>query len=171
MASTLLTVGKVIGVHGTKGEVKILSLTDFPTRFKMGLSLYVHSSLLETDELKIEWVKNTSKNIIIKFGGIESRKDAEKLKGSLLQISNKKAHSLPKDAYWQHEIIGLKVITSSKELVGYVTEIMRTGSNDVYVVNWEGKKESLIPAIKDVVKKIDLKNKLMVIEPIKGLLE
>ncbi|MDO8885364.1 ribosome maturation factor RimM [Candidatus Oleimmundimicrobium sp.] len=170
MKPTFLTIGKIVGAHGLRGEVKILSLTDFPARFKAGLSVYIYPPSPEIDKLKIEWTKGTSKNIILKFNGVDNRKDAEKLKGLLLQVLEENACSLPKGTYWQHEIIGLKVITLNKKFIGYITEIIKTGSNDVYVVKFKGK-EKFIPAIKDVVKEIDLKNKRMVIEPLEGLLE
>jgi len=167
---TVLTIGKIVCAHGLKGEVKILSLTDNPARFRAGLSICTYPSLPGIDELKIESVKGTSKNIIIKFKGVDTREDAEKLKGLLVQIPTEKTAPLPEGTYWQHEIIGLKVITVDGKLIGYVTDIMRTGSNDIYVVALK-EKEYLIPAIKDIVKKIDLKNGLMLINAMEGLLE
>ncbi len=167
---TVLTIGKIVCAHGLKGEVKILSLTDYPARFRAGLSICTYPLLPGIDELKIESVKGTSKNILIKLKGVDTREDAEKLKGLLVQIPIEKDTPLPEGTYWQHEIIGLKVITVDGKLIGYVTDIMRTGNNDIYVVALK-EKEYLIPAIKDIVKKIDLKNGLMLINVMDGLLE
>jgi len=167
---TTLTIGKIVGTHGIKGEVKIVSLTDFPARFRAGLSVFISPPLPNNAKLEIERVRIGSKNILIKFKEIDDCALAETLRGSYLQVSTKEAQSLPKNTYWEHEIIGLEVITIDDEIIGRVTDILRTGSNDVYVVTSE-KGELLIPAIKEIVKKIDLKNGCMLIEPMQGLLE
>jgi 16S rRNA processing protein RimM len=107
---------------------------------------------------------------VVKLATIDSVEDAEKLRGQDLTIPRSELYPLPQGQYYTFQIIGLKVVTTEGELLGHITEIMTTGSNDVYIV--EGKRgEILIPAIEDVVKSIDLKKGKVVIEAIKGLLD
>ncbi|MDI6689068.1 MAG: ribosome maturation factor RimM [Actinomycetota bacterium] len=174
MKPKFLTIAQIMHPRGTEGEVKIKSLTDFPSRFKRGLSVHITPPLLYKEQLTIENVKFEGRGITIKFKGIDNRGKAEQLKGCFLRVPLEEAESLlPKGAYWFHQIIGLEVLTEEGESLGTITEILRTEANDVYVVSPTGKgaKEILIPAIKDVVKKIDLNQGKMIIKPLPGLLE
>ena len=75
----------------------------------------------------------------------------------------------PDDEYYIFDLIGLKVKTADNPCLGEVTDVLTLPANDVYVVR-DGSKEYLIPAIKDVIKKIDLDQEYILIEPIDGLL-
>ena len=77
---------------------------------------------------------------------------------------------MPKGRYFICDITGLNVVDEHDELIGTVTDVIKTGANDVYVVEAKNKKEILIPAIKQVVKEIDLENGIMVIDPLEGML-
>ncbi|MEW6189530.1 MAG: ribosome maturation factor RimM [Actinomycetota bacterium] len=174
MKPKFLTIAQIKHPRGTKGEVKIKPFTDFPSRFKPGLSVHITPPLLHEEQLTIEDVKFEGRGMTIKFKGIDNRSKTEQLKGCFLQVPLEEAESLlPKGAYWFHQIIGLEVLTEGSESLGTITEILRTKANDVYVVSPTGKgtKEILIPAIKDVVKKIDLNQRRMIIKPLPGLLE
>jgi 16S rRNA processing protein RimM len=168
-----IAVGKIKSPHGTKGEVKIISLTDFPSRFKPGLALYISPPLLQIQQLVIENVKFKAKEIILKFMNIDNREQAEDLKGRTLQVSLDEVESLPEGSYWQFQILGLKVFTTNNAYLGRISEILQTDANDVYVVESPkfNKGKILIPAIKQVVKQVDLEKGIMVIEPMPGLLE
>ncbi|GAH04720.1 unnamed protein product, partial [marine sediment metagenome] len=84
-----------------------------------------------------------------------------------------KSPKLPANSYWIYQIIGLDVYDENDRHLGKIEEIMRTKVNDIYIVRKEGdtckKKEYLIPAIKDIVKKIDLNSKKMVIKMMAGM--
>ena len=185
-----LTIAKVLRAHGLKGFVEAKSLTDFPERFKPGARVYGSSYDLSQKEpsgsedaqknlenqaleLILEKAKAKGKNLLLKFEGVTSRGEAENLKGRFLQVPSNEAVPLPKDTYWYHQIVGLKVFTLAGEFIGEITDILKTGSNDVYVISPEGrgKKEILVPATIEVVKEVDLENKRMVIEPLPGLLD
>ena len=188
-----LVIGKIIKAHGMKGFVEAKSLTDFPERFKPGLRVYASDfDLSETGfdykfskqsdtqgylkssvtRLRLEKVGAKGNNLLLKFQEVKNRREAENYKGHFLQVPITEAVSLPENAYWYHQIEGLKVATASGEIIGEITGILKTGSNDIYVVSrGRDKKEVLIPATKEVVKKVDLKNQRMVIEPLPGLLD
>jgi len=85
-------------------------------------------------------------------------------------VPEEESPPLPEDVYYYYQIIGLKVFTVDGVYIGGVSDIIETGSNDVYVVRDE-EKEYLIPAIRDVIKDIDIGNRRIIISPEAGLLE
>ena len=89
---------------------------------------------------------------------------------SLIQIPEEDRIALPEGSYYQFEIKGLDVYLEGGRFLGKVTDILRTGANDVYVVG-QGEKEYLIPALRSVVKEINLSEKRMTLHPMEGLLE
>ena len=157
--------GYILAPWGIRGEVKVEVVTDFPERFAPQKVVY-----LNTRPLEIESCHPHKQHLVVKLATIDSVEDAEKLRGQDLTIPRSELYPLPAGQYYTFQIIGLKVVTTEGQTVGRVTDIMKTGSNDVYIV--EGKRgEVLIPAIEDVVKSIDLKKGKMVIEAIEGLLD
>jgi len=159
-----LIVGRILAPWGIRGEVKVEVLTDFPERFAPQKVVYLNARPLE-----IESCRPHKQHLVVKLDTIDSVEDAERLRGQDLTIPRSELYPLPEGQYYTFQIIGLKVVTTEGKLLGRITEIMTTGSNDVYIV--EGKRgEILIPAIEDVVKSIDLAKGKMVIEAIEGLL-
>jgi 16S rRNA processing protein RimM len=165
-----VVIGRVKRAHGTKGEVQLQVLTDYPGKIKQGLEVFVTETGGER-RLTLEGVRAARNVLILKFEGIDSRDDVEAVKGRLIEIPFEAAEKLPPGSYWYHDIIGILVYDSSEHLIGRVEDIMRTGGNDVYLVRNEKGKEFLIPAIKEVIKKVDVAKRKMVIEPMEGLLE
>ena len=107
-------------------------------------------------------------NIIVKFEGIDSIQEAQDLIGRNLEIPIKSISSLKADSYYHYEIIGLGVWTSDYRYIGNVTEILSTGSNDVYIARGSNK-DTLIPALKSIIQNINLQNGYMVVELPEGL--
>jgi 16S rRNA processing protein RimM len=85
--------------------------------------------------------------------GVPDRDAAEAIRGWLVQVPESEAWKLPRGRYYWHQIVGLRVVSTEGEEIGTVAEILETGANDVYVVKGEGG-ERLIPAVKQIVKKI-----------------
>jgi 16S rRNA processing protein RimM len=160
----LISIGKIVGTQGNKGEVKVLPLTDFPERFKKLEEVY----LGEKRKVQIKGVRYHKGKIILKFSGCDSLGEALQLKGEMLRLEEKDAVKLPEGFYFIHDIIGLDVFALEGKHLGKVKEIFSTPSNDVYVIKNEAK-ELLIPATKEVVKEINLKEKRMEINLMKGL--
>jgi 16S rRNA processing protein RimM len=160
-----LIVGYILAPWGLRGEVKVEVATDFPERLAPQKLVYLNARPLE-----IESCRPHKQHLVVKLATIDSVEDAEKLRGQDLTIPRSELYPLPEGQYYTFQLIGLKVVTTEGKLLGRITEIMTTGSNDVYIV--EGKRsEILIPAIEDVVKSIDLEKGKMVIEAIEGLLD
>lgn len=159
MNDTLISIGKIVAPHGVRGDVRVIPLTDFPERFKQ-----LKSVLIDSRPFDIQGVKYHKQFVLLKFHGLDSMNDVENLRGKYLKIDRKDAAPLPEGYYYQFDIIGLAVYDEQGECLGKVTEILETGSNDVYVVENEVKKQLLVPALKEVVKKIDLANKNMIVK-------
>jgi 16S rRNA processing protein RimM len=167
LADSYLAVARVAGAHGVRGELRCEVITDFPDRLKRTHRLYsgeTHTPL-DVERARLQG----GRGAILKIVGIDSREDAERLRGQMLYVPEADAVPLSKGTYFWHQIIGLRVRSLEGQDLGTVTEILQTGSNDVYVVR-DGQRETLIPAIKDVVKEIDLTAGVMTIEVVEGLL-
>jgi len=164
----LIRVGRIVGSRGNRGEVKVELLTDFPDRFRDLQWVYLIDPRDKLESLKIERVWFHKNFIIIKFEGVESISEAEILRGRFLAVKREEAVKLPEGSYYLYEVMGLDVFTEDGEYLGKVQEIWKTGSNDVYVVK-DGEEELLLPAIREVVRKIDLTEKKMVVHLLEGL--
>ena len=159
----LFTIGQIVAPHGVRGEVRIVPLTDFPERFENLKTVFLE----DDSKMELESVKFSNKFIIAKFKNINSRNDIEIFNGKLLMLNRSDIPSLPEGEYYNFDIIGLEVIDDKGSKLGKITEVLKTGSNDVYVV--EGKKQILVPALKKVVKEINLVDGFMKVELLEEL--
>lgn len=164
-----INVGKIVNTHGVKGEVKILTASDFASeRFKPGKVLMIPFKE-EKVTLTIKSYRTHKNFHMVSFEGLNNINDVEKYKGlDVFQDIENEDIVLDEHEYFYSDIIGCTVYDGAHE-IGSVKEIFETGANDVWVV--QGEKEYLIPYIEDVVKSIDIDHKKIIIEPIEGLLE
>lgn len=162
-----IQVGKIVNTHGIRGDVKVLPLTDDKKRFEELKFIFVGDDKLKLEISKVGYVKG---NVLLKFKNYDNINDVEKFKNTTVWIDEKDKVKLPKNSYFIHDIIGLEVYLIDGTYLGKVKDILQPGANDVYVVKNEGK-EYLIPAIKDVVKEVNIDGNKIIIEPLEGLLE
>ena len=156
-----LTVGQIINTHGVKGEVKVYPLTDNTKRFRKLKKVYIDGI-----EKNILWCKIQPDKIIMKIEGIESPEIAMKYKNKYLEVDRENAVTLEKGRYFVADIIGCRVIDEDENNIGTVFDVIFTGSNEVYWV--KGSEEDvMVPALKSIVAKMDMDNKLIVIKPVK----
>jgi len=159
-----VTVGRILGPWSLRGDLKVEPLTDFPERFALGCSLYVEGVAYAIERCR--WYKG---KVYIKLSGIDSATAAEALRQRFLEVPEEELKPLSEGEYYQFQILGLEVRTTEGQPLGKVTQILSTGSNDVFVVRGEGG-ELLIPALDDVVKAIDLDGRWIEVELVEGLL-
>lgn len=165
-----LEIGQIVNTFGIKGQVKIVPFTDDITRYDELKEIYVEKK----NELKlfqIEQVNYKKNMVILKLKRIETVEEAEKLRNCYLKIDRKDAKKLPKDTYFIVDLLGLDVYTDEGKLLGKVDDIYNAGSSDIYVVKDELGKQILLPAIKDVLKEVDLENQKIIVHLIKGLVD
>jgi len=165
-----VTIAEIVNTQGHKGYVRAIIHTDFPERFK---KLKEVSVLIDGKRFlyNISHTYRHKQFIVIKFEEIGDMNDAEKLKGAHVQIPKDELMKLPKDTYYIFEIIGLNVNTLDGQGLGEIVDVIKTGANDVYLVKSKDKKQITVPALKSVVKKVDIENKQMVVDLPEGLLE
>ncbi len=163
-----LIIGRVIKPHGLRGEVAVEIMTDFPDRFALLDTVYLGE---EKTPFALKRFRLYKGRALLKLAGCDTREAAEDLRGQLVQIPIEQAMPLGEDEYYIHQVIGLEAWTTKGEFLGRVSEVLSTPANDVFVVQDEkSSREILIPAIEDVVVKVDLKERKLVIEPMEGLI-
>lgn len=159
---TAVAVGRILAPHGVRGEFKVEPATDFPERFAPGSRLW-----LDGNPYTVERSRPQGRSLIVKLRGIDSRNDAEPLRGKDLFASEPAAIE-EEGVYYVHDILGLRVETEAGTALGDVVEVLATGSNDVYVVRGP-RGDLLLPALDDVVKQVDTASRRMVVEVPPGI--
>ncbi|HZG58685.1 ribosome maturation factor RimM [Paenibacillus sp.] len=173
MKPKLLTVGKVANTHGIRGELKVWPETDFPEqRFKAGNELLLVSPDESVSKPLVVAAARPQKNVyLVKFKEFDDINQVEPYKGWSLKVSAEQRAKLDRDEFYFHDIIGCAVKTEEGEDVGVVTDILRPGANDVWVVKRTNGKSAYLPYIADVVVGVDVPAKLVTIRLMEGLLE
>lgn len=162
-----IKIGKLVNFHGVRGEVKLLSDSDFlEERFKAG-----NAVVISGEELTIESYRTHKNFHMLKFEGVSNINDITHLKGKDVFIEeNGEELKLAENEYHVRDIVGLTVINLDDNTeLGKISEVMFTGANDVWVI--EGEREYLIPYIEQVVKTVDFERGIVEITPLEGLLD
>ena len=158
-ADRRIIIGKVGAPHGVKGEVKIIPMTDFPERFDGMTHCFIGDRLIT-----IKGARHQKNHVLMVFDGITTREDAAALTGAFISVDRSEAMPLKDGEYYTADIIGLSVEETDGTVLGVVTDVIRTGSNDVYVVSLPGRSEDvLVPALKKVVREISIEDGRMVV--------
>ncbi|MGL4990363.1 MAG: ribosome maturation factor RimM [Sarcina sp.] len=155
-----LRIGQIINTHGVMGDVKVMPLTDDMSRFKNLKEVYLNKQLV-----KVENVKFLKDKVVLKLEGINSMNEAEKykFKRPYIEIQRKDAIDLPEDTFFIADLIGCVVKDTNEFEYGKISDVIKTGSNDVYWV--KGNKEILVPVLKEFVYEINVKDKFIIIRP------
>ncbi len=161
-------IGQIVNHFGIKGMVKVNPFTDDISQFEEMETILVDKkgSLLE---IQIEEVKYSKNQVLLKLKGIDTVEDAEKYRNCYLKLPREKARRLPRDTYFIADLIGLEVYTEEGKLLGKVDDIYNTGASDIYVIKDTLGKQILLPAIKEVIKQIDLEQEKIVVHLLEGL--
>ncbi|UFJ43234.1 ribosome maturation factor RimM [Brevibacillus humidisoli] len=163
-------VGKLVNTQGLRGEVRVISTTDFPQeRFKTGSQLYLfHPTLREPLLLTVASWRQHKGFELLKFAGYDSINDVEKFKGGELKISEDDLMELEEDEYYIHQLVGCEVVTDEGEVLGKIVDVLQPGANDVWVVRGE-RGEIYLPYIDECIKQVDVENKRVVCHLMEGL--
>ncbi|MDD3839636.1 MAG: ribosome maturation factor RimM [Clostridia bacterium] len=165
-----LIIGQILKPRGLKGEIKVFPLTDVIDRFNDLEYVLIENSADELKKYDIEYVKYQKDIVYIKLEQVNSVDEAERLREKYIKISRNDAIPLEEGEYFICDIVGLKVYDEESKYIGEIQDVIKTGSNDVYSVNSHDGREILIPAIKKVVKNIDLEKRTMKIQLLEGLI-
>ena len=154
------TIGHIVAPHGVRGDVRIYPDTDFPKRFLQMKYGYIDGKKYEVAAARLH-----KRVVLMKFVGVDDRNAAELLRGKELQVPREDLMPLKEGQHYIFDIIGMTAYDLQDVKLGTVTDVLRTGSNDVYVVTDDEGKEMLFAAIPDVVKSIDEESGKMVLDP------
>ncbi len=165
-----ISIGAVAKAHGIKGEISVRPLTDEPEQFTLLQSVYLNTKNSRT-LAEVERVRLQHNFIILKLAHINDRSSAEQLKGALIELEFSKMRKLEDNEYYIFDLIGLVVKDLNGKFLGVVVDVMALPANDVYVIRDDNENEFLIPAIQDIIVKIDLVQKEMLIDPLEGLFD
>lgn len=169
MMKQYLEAGKIVGTHGVKGELRIEPWCDSPAFLAKLKTLYWDPQGLKP--VRILSARPHKNLLLAVLEGCSSATEGDLLRGRVLYL-NRADVRLPKDRYFVQDIIGLSVVDmDSGKSYGKVTDVLRTGANDVYQVTGDDKKKYLIPVIPDVVIKTEIEEGTLRIRPIRGIFE
>ncbi len=167
-----LNVGKIVNTHGIRGEVRVISQTDFPEeRYKKGAKLTLFREGKQPLVLVIANHRKHKNFDLLTFEGYPNINDVEVFRNGILKVAEEDLTDLEENEFYYYEIIGLPVIDENGQVLGKIKEILSPGANDVWVVQRKGQKDALIPYIESVVKRIDLENEEIHVEIPEGLLD
>lgn len=164
----LLQVGVITATHGIQGEVKVFPTTDDIKRFKKLRTCYL-SNEKEKIEVEVISCKFFKQFAILKFKQFSTINDIEPYKRYGIWVTRDQAVPLRRNEYFITDIIGSRIITEEGQELGILKDVLKTGANDVYVVEQVNGKELLLPAIKQCILDVDVAHKTIKIHLMEGL--
>ena len=165
MDEPTVVVGVVTGVHGLRGEVSVQNRSDNPDRWAPG------GVVLREDgaALTIAASRRHGRKLLLTFEGIADRTAAERLRGAVLMVPESWLPDLSEGEWWAHQLEGCEVRTASGRVLGVVTEIIANPANDLWVaVDGDGR-ETLVPALADLLIDVDVAARSIVVDDVPGL--
>ena len=166
---THFRIGQLVNTQGLKGEVRVYPYVDAINRFDELESFYLEKNF--NQEFEVERVRYKGNMVIMKIKGVDSVEMAERLKTKNLYVSRENSVDLDEDEFFIADLIGLDVFTVAGDKVGTLKDVLQYSANDVYVVKGDNDKEYLIPSTLKFVPEINIEEKKMIIDPIKGMLD
>ncbi len=162
-----LETGKIVNIHGLRGEVKIIPWSDDADFICSFDTLYCgkHKKAFRVENARVH--KNT---VLVKFEEINTPEAANALRNNIVYIDRDEI-KLDEGVFFIADLIGLSVKNvDSGDIIGKVTDVFQTGANDVYEIKKDGR-AFYIPAIPDVIINTDIENGVILIKPLEGLLD
>lgn len=166
----LILIGKVLGTHGIKGQVRVVPYSGNPESITSLSTFILRMPDGRYESFEVAGATEHKKRVLVTLKGFNDINLVMGLVGCEIYINSNQLPELPDGEYYWQDLIGLEVLTDMGELLGELDHIFETGSNDIYVVK-AGKREYLIPAISDVVLDINLDTRKMTVRPPEGLLD
>lgn len=162
-------IGQIVNTNGLKGFVKVKPFTDDIKEFETFETIYVQKKT-ELIEFKIESVRYAKNMVLLKLKGIDDIDSAEALRNLYIKVSREQLPELQENSYYIVDLLECEVVTAEGEILGKMDDVFNTGSNDIYVVKNEKGKQILLPAIKEVIKNVDIPNRKITVKLMEGLI-
>ena len=155
-----MAVGRVLGPFGLKGELKVQALTDNPQRFAAKSRLWAGEQ-----PVTVAGSREAGGHLYVLLKGFADRASVERFRHALLQVPEDALPPLPEGQYYRFQLLGLVVVDRDGSTLGTLDEVIETGANDVYRVRTPAGEDILLPALDDVIVRIDLAAKRMLVDP------
>lgn len=166
----LFNVGKIVNTHGIKGEVRVISVTDFPEeRYQKGSVLILEREKAEPIELVVASHRKHKNFDLLTFENHPTIESVEIYRDGILKVTEERLTELPENEFYLHEIVGLRVEDETGNEIGKIKEVLQPGANDVWVIQRHKKKDLLIPYIAECVLNVDLEAGKVTIHLMEGL--
>jgi 16S rRNA processing protein RimM len=167
-----LVVGRVVKAHGVTGEVVVDVRTDDPdTRFAPGTSLRGRAKGGTERRYVVESAREHSGRLLVRFDGVASRDGADSMRGTLFLVDSADLPPIDEpDEFYDHQLEGLQVVTTTGTCVGSVAEVLHTAAGELLSVRTEDG-EVLVPFVSAIVTAVSLTDQTIEIDPPEGLLE
>lgn len=168
-------IGRIIGVHGVRGRLKVLPLTDSPERFEAMDSMAVYGAdgvhTMTVTPTSVRWVPG-KRLLVVETEEIRRREVAESFLGHFIEVMPDERYELEEGAYWVDDLIGLSVKEEGTDRsLGVLSDVLAAGENDLYAVRDHGGKEHYIPAVKEFISAVDLEKREIRVTLAEGLWE
>jgi 16S rRNA processing protein RimM len=154
-----VVIGVVVAPFGIRGEAKVTLQTDFPERFRDLRSVRLRLKDGESKVLKVKGVRFHKGMALVKFVGFDDIDAVETLRGAELVVPKSELVELAENQFYIHDLIGLHVYGTDGRDLGEIEEVIRGLANDAYVTA-----KTIIPALKSVVREVDLTGRKMIVE-------
>jgi len=168
----LILVGRIVGVHGVRGNLKIHSYAASTAVYEAAKDVVVGSPDGSFRAMTVNWVRPHGRSFLMNFEAVTDRAQAENLVGASLFQKKSVLPILEEDTYYWFELVGLQVYDVGGEFLGRLDSVIPTAGNDIYVVRKDlnGRaSETLIPAVGEVILDVDLAKGTMTVDPPEGL--
>ncbi|MFY9917769.1 MAG: ribosome maturation factor RimM [Mycobacterium sp.] len=168
-----LVVGRVVRAHGITGELVVEVRTDDPdTRFAPGARLRARPKNGPERTYVIDSAREHSGRLLVRLDGVVDRNAADALRGNIFLVDTEDLPPInDPDEFYDHQLEGLRVVTTDGRLVGNISEVLHTGAGELLSVTSEAGAEILVPFVSAIVTEVSLENQTVEIDPPEGLLE
>ena len=156
--------GKITAPVGIKGEVRVYPYTDEPTRFSSIEKLDADGVSFDVE--KVRYLKNM---VILKLSGIDSRNDAEQMRGKELSMEKEMLWDIPEDTYFVKDLLGCIATSEDGTFIGTLSDVIKNNAQDLYEITKEDGNTFLLPAVKEFVLCVDTQSKKITVRLVEGL--
>ena len=164
-----MPVGEIVATHGLVGWLKVNPFNPETTAIAGDRQLILEKDGRRTAQ-DLESSKRNKRQILIKLRGVDGIDDARKWVGAILCVDADALEPLEPGQYYHYQVVGLEVYALAGERIGVITRVWSTPGGELYVVQG-AKKEHLVPAVKEIIERVDFAAGRVIINPPKGLLD
>lgn len=155
-----IAVGRIRRPHGVKGEVIFEPYPEYSITLTKGKVIRVGK---DKKPYTIQSIRSMDRNFLISFEGLGDCDLVSLLRNQVIYLDSSELKVREDGGSYPHEVLGIKVVDEMGKHIGTLHEVLLTGANDVYVVNTPEGEEVLLPAIEEVVLKVDREAKVMTV--------